>query len=298
MDYVSLADFAQSAQEQRSDVPPWVVSAPLPLDAIGIRSRLEQILDTVTALQRADWLEDGVYIGPNAMEPTYRELLACARTLQVAVPPAVAAGAPMSWQNAYGTDDRSFLYLSTYLLNGTSPETRRFLLGRLVGKIAARQVTTTTLYGLLASNNGLRSVARRAVGPMLEVVMAPLSLGVRLALSRWHRSAELTADRAGLLCAGSLEAAAQGLLKGNLGMNPKLSHDAYLKQLARAQERQSPGRWTELLADTPWTHKRIAALQLFETSAVYARAMGREPAADAVDDDTLAQRTAQLLGVG
>lgn len=298
MDYVSLADFAKTTAEHRADAPEWVVSSPLPLDAIGVRSRIEQVLDTVTALQRADWLEDGVYIGPNALEPTYRELLYCARTLGVAVPPAVAAGAPMSWQNAYGTDGRCFLYLSTYLLSGTAPDTKRFLLGRLTGKIAARQVTTTTLYGMLASNNGLRSVARRAVGPMLEVVMAPLSLGVKLALSRWHRSAELTADRAGLICAGSLDAAGRALLKGNLGVNPKLTHDAYLKQLARAQERQSPGRWTELLANTPWTHKRIAALQVFETSAMYARAVGNEPGPDLLDDAMLAQRTAQLLGVG
>jgi Zn-dependent protease with chaperone function len=127
--------------------------------------------------------------------------------------------------------------------------------------------------------------------------MAPLSLGVRLALSRWHRSAELTADRAGLLCCESIDAAGMALLKGNLGVNPKITAEAYLKQLARASERQSPGRWTELIADVPWTHKRLAALQLFESSALYARLTQRPIARDALDDETLAERTAQLLGV-
>ncbi|MCA9567165.1 MAG: hypothetical protein KC656_04955 [Myxococcales bacterium] len=297
MDYVSLADFAQTATDASSRSPEWAIAAPLPLDQLGLRDRLEQVLDTVTALQRADWLDDGVYIGPNAMEDTYRELLACARILGVAVPPAIAAGTTMSRQNAYGTDSRSFLYVSTFMLSGTTASTQRFMLGRLLGKIAARQVTATTLYGVLVDQNGLRSVARRALGPMLEVVMAPLSLGVRLALSRWHRTAELSADRAGLLCCQDLDSAGLALLKGTLGVNPKISHEAYLQQLARSTERQSPGRWTELLSDTPWTHKRLVALQTFERSAMYARLTGREPAPDALTDEELAERTTQLLGV-
>ena len=297
MDIVSLADFAEGFAQRSDATPEWVIASPLPLDQLGLRDRLEQILDTVTALQRADWLEDGVYLGPNAMEATYRDLLHCARTLGVAVPPAIAAGTVMSRHNAYGTDARSFLYLSTYLLSGTTPAMQRFLIGRLIGKIAAHQVTTTTLYGVLVDQSGLRSIARRAVGPMLEVVLAPLSLGVRLALSRWHRASELTADRAGLLCSGDLEAAGLALLKGNLGVNPKVSPEVYLQQLNRAAERQSPGRWTELLADTPFTHKRLLALQLFASSAMYARARGEEPGPDALDDTTLRERTHALLGV-
>lgn len=297
MDYVSLADFARSTHDRTEAAPEWVIEARLPLDQLGVRNRLEDVLDTVTALQRADWLEDGVYIGPNAMPSTYRELLACSRRLQVAVPPVIAAGAPMSRQDVYGTDGRAFVYLSTYLMNGTDADTSRFLLGRPLGRIAARQVTATTLYGLVVDQSGLRSVAKRAVGPMLEVVLAPLSLGVKLALSRWHRAAELTADRAGLLCAEDLSAAGRALLKLNLGMNPTVDHEAYLRQLLRAQERQSPGRWAELLADKPWTHKRIAALEVFGRSAMYARALGREPEDDAVSDEELAARTSQLLGV-
>lgn len=297
MDIPSLAEFAASHAQATDRLPEWVISAPLPLDQPGLRNRLEQVLDTVTALQRADWLEDGVYIGPNAMETTYRELLTCSRTLHVAVPPAIAAGTVMSRQNAYGTDSRSFLYLSTYLLSGASPEMQRFLLGRLVGKIAARQVTATTLYGVLVDQSGLRSLAKKAVGPMLEVVLAPLSLGVRLALSRWHRASALTADRAGLLCCDDLDAAGLALLKGNLGVNPRISPEVYLQQLNRASERQSPGRWTELLANTPFTHKRLLALKLFADSELYAHTCGRDPGPDALDDDTLRARTAALLGV-
>ena len=222
----------------------------------------------------------------------------CARQLHVAVPPAVAAGAPMRSQSAYGTDGRAFLYLSTFFLNGTTPAVKRFNLGRLCGHIAARQVTANSLYGMIVDQNGLRSVARRAVGPLLEVFMAPISLGLRLALSHWHRAAELTADRAGLICCQDLDAAGTALLKLSMGVNPSITAADYLAQLKRAHEAGSPGRWAELMSARPWTHKRIKALQVFHDSAMYARAIGREPAEDAISDEELNIRTNKLLGVG
>ncbi|MEZ4319267.1 MAG: M48 family metalloprotease [Myxococcota bacterium] len=297
--YVSLSDFAETwHRDDPRDVPPWVVAAHLPLDQLGVRERLEDILDTVTALQRADWLEDGVYIGPTALGDTYKELLHCSRRLHIAVPPAVAAGAPMSMQGAFGTDGRAFLYLSTFFLSGTSESVKQFQLGRLCGHIAARQVTANSLYAMVVDQNGLRSVARRAVGPLLEVFMAPLSLGVRLALSHWHRAAEMTADRAGLLCSRDMDAAGKALLKLTMGVNPTISHQEYLDQLKRVHESSSPGRWAELMSARPWTHKRLKALELFADSAMYARLTDREPAADALSDEDLAARTNTLLGVG
>jgi len=297
--YVSLADFATTWHRDESNaVPPWVIAAHLPLDQLGVRERLEDVLDTITALQRADRLEDGVYIGPTALPDTYKELLHCARRLHIAVPPAVAAGAPMSTQGAFGTDGRAFLYLSTYFLSGTSASVKQFHLGRLCGDIAAHQVTANTLYAMVVDQNGLRSIARRAVGPLLEVFMAPLSLGFRLALSHWHRAAEMTADRAGLLCCRDMDAAGTALLKATMGVNPSLSHREYLDQLQRVRESSSPGKWAELMSAKPWTHKRLKALELFHDSALYARTIGAEVPDGAVSDEDLTTRTNKLLGVG
>ncbi|MEZ4238524.1 MAG: hypothetical protein R3F59_20695 [Myxococcota bacterium] len=50
------------------------------LDAVGMRDRLEDVLDTVVALQRAEWLHDGVYAGPGAMTGVYRDVLHAARS--------------------------------------------------------------------------------------------------------------------------------------------------------------------------------------------------------------------------
>jgi hypothetical protein len=296
---VSLADFASTFDAQRDEVPTWVhpdSTSPLPLSQLGVRSRIEDVLDTVIALQRADWLQDGVYAGPRSMSAVYRDVLRCSRVLHVAVPPAVLAGCGMKSQGCFGTDGRAFLYLSTFYFGPATDGERLFLAGRLCGHIAAQQVTANTLYALLVDHNGLRQVARRAVGPVLDVVLAPLSLGVRLALSRWHRAAEITADRAGMLCAGGLQPAGEALLRLTLGTRGDVDPHTYLDQLRASGGMQSPGRFTELLASEPWTHKRLKALELFSRSALWAELSG-EAVDDPLDREALEAGTRRILGV-
>ncbi len=298
-EYVSLAHFASTFDAHRDEVPGWVhpdSASPLPLNQLGVRGRIEDILDTVIALQRADWLQDGVYAGPRSMSDVYRDVLTCARQLHIAVPPAILAGCGMRSQGCFGTDGRAFLYLSTFFFKPASEGERRFLAGRLCGHIAAQQVTANTLYALLVDHNGLRQVARRGVGPVLDVVLAPLSLGVRLSLSRWHRAAEITADRAGMVCAGGLEPAGHALLRLTLGTGTHIDPAVYLEQLKANGGAASPGRWTELLASEPWTHKRLRALELFSRSEVWAEVSG-EPVDDPIDRETLEAGTRRILGV-
>lgn len=297
--WISLADFATTFDAHTGEQPEWVhpdSATPLPLDTLAVRHRLEDVLDTVVALQRAKWLQDGVYVGPHAMGDVYKAILHCARELRVAVPAAIMAGAPMSMQGCVGTDARATLYLSTFFFGPANDAERRFLAGRLCGHIAARQVTAGTLYGVLVDTNGLRSVARRAVGPVLEVVLAPLGLGVRLALSRWHRAAEITADRAGMLCAGSLGEAGRAMLRLSLAKDPDISPEEYLGQLRATRNERSPGRFAELLAAEPFTHKRLKAMELFSRSELWARHTGEE-VAEPLTRDELDRQTSALLGV-
>lgn len=298
--YVSLADFAEGFAARDDALPAWVppgARAPLSLDRPAVRDRIDDVLDTVVALQRADWLQDGVFTGPASMPEVYDVVLHAARTLGIAVPPAVVAGCAMSSQGIFGTDDRAFLYLSTYYFGPASEGERRFLAGRLCGFAAARLVSAATLYALLVDHGGLRQVARKGVGPVLEVVLAPLSLGVRLTLSRWHRHAEAAADRAGLLCCDDLDAAGRALLRLALGGDRGITPDAYLAQLDALKADDSPGRFAQLLADRPWTHKRIKALQAFHRSTVFADAGGTAAEGELLDADALEATTLRLLGV-
>lgn len=297
--YVSLKDFATTFDAGGSELPAWVLpdaAAPQILEAIGVRNRIEDVLDTVVALQRAEWLHDGVYAGPAAMPSVYRDVLHCARSLRIAVPPAILAGTGLRAQGCFGTDGRAFLYLSTFFFDPASEGERRFLAGRLCGHIAAKQVTASTLYALLVDHNGIRSLARKGVGPVLEIVLAPLSVGVRLALSRWHRAAEITADRAGLLCCGDLKSAGRALLRLSLGRTPDVDVETYLEQLRASRGGSNPGKWTELLSDQPFTHKRLEALALFARSELWVQLTG-STIEDPIPKEELHKRTSRLLGV-
>lgn len=295
--YVSLLDFAATFGVSSGELPPWVhpdAAAPHVLEQVGLRRRLEDVLDTVVALQRAEWLHDGVYAGPTAMPGVYRDVLHSARVVGVAVPPAILAGCGMRAQGCFGTDDRAFLYLSTFFFDLAPEGERRFLAGRFVGHIAAHHVTAATLYALLVDQNGIRQIARKGVGPVLDVILAPLSVGVRLALSRWHRAAEISADRAGLLCCRDFEEAGKAMLRISLGRKPDVDVATYLDRLR--QTRAGPGRWTELLSDQPFTHKRLEALALFQRSVLWAELTG-EPVDDPLSHEELDRRTSRLLGV-
>ncbi len=300
--YIPLADFAATWAERSDERPDYATPDGPPVhlgEELGLRHRLDDLLDTVVALQRADWLQDSVYLGPRSMPEVYGELLHAARTLQIAVPPAVVGPCGGSTQGTFGTDARAYLRVSSFFMTGAKPAQRQFVLGRLCGHIDAHQVTWGTLYALLVDHNGVRRLATRAIGPALEFILAPLSVGARLALSRWHRSAEITADRAGLLCCGDLDAAGLALLRLSLGVKPGLSPEEYLEQAKNRRGEDTPGAWAEVLSGQPWTHKRMKALELFARSQPWVDA-GHEPVGDGdvVSSEELHRLTTNLLQVG
>lgn len=298
--YPSLADFAQtwSSREPGETAPFAVGDGMLPPMPQPVLDRLEEVLDTVVALQRAEWLEEGVYVGPRAMPEVYRAVLRASRRLEVALPPAIVARVAMTAQGTYGTDSRAFLLLSSFFVKPATDEEIRFMVGRQIGHLAAGQVTGRSIYALIVDDQGVRKLAKKAVGPTLEVLLAPLSMGVRVALSRWHRLAELTADRAGLLVVDDLDAARNALLRSALGTTPNVSAEDYVHQNRTSQD-GGPAHWAELISDRPWLHKRLSALEVWSRSERFADLGGTPPeGASLLDDEALDRETRALLGVG
>lgn len=296
--YISLADFAATWTQRPIDAPFAVdAGSSAPRLPAPLASRLDEVVDTVVALQRAEWLEDGAYLGPGSLPEVYRLLLDGARALGVVVPVAIVAQVPMSAQGVHGTDDRPFMLLSSLFVSAASPAEIAFTLGQQLGHIAAGQVTARSLYALVVDHNGVRKIARRAVGPTLDVVLAPVSMGLRVGLSRWHRISEVTGDRAGLLVADDLAASRKALLRRALGVVGDLDVGDYLAQ-NRASRERGPGRWAELIADRPWLHKRLRALDLWAGSEPFVALGGSAPDTDLIDAETLARRTRTLLAVG
>ena len=296
--YPSLADFAAAHKSAHRPVPAWAHPVEPPLGSLTESIDIEDLLDTIVAVQRAEWLHDGVWLGPRTMPEVWRDLVDVARILDVPLPPAVVSPSPSSSQGVTGTDGRAFLHLSTFFLAGVPADERRFALGRACGPIAAHHVTWSTLRALLVDHGGLRAIASKALGPALEIVLGPVSLGARLWLNGWHRASEITANRAGLLACADRHAARKSMLRAALGVRPGVTPDDYLAELDAVRDDSSPGKWAEALQDRPWMHKRMRALDLFARSTLWMDA-GHSPLAEPIlDADELRTRIDALLQVG
>jgi Zn-dependent protease with chaperone function len=136
-----------------------------------------------------------------------------------------------------------------------------FVLGHEMGHIQNQHVVYMTLLRMLTQGLGL--FTRWAVRP------------AELALSAWSRSAEVTCDRAGLLCCGDLQVATRALVKiacGSRQLYEQLNLDSYLSQLRDG--RDGIGRFGELLASHPYIPKRVQALHVFAQSELFRRRTG------------------------
>ena len=144
-----------------------------------------------------------------------------------------------------------FLMLSSGLLEAFEPEETRFVVGHELGH---------HLFGHHRLPVGILLDGRSRIAPSLA-----------LRLFAWQRYAEISCDRAGMVCAGGLEAAARGLFKlasGLRGGRVRIVIEQFLAQagdlreevgrMARAEE---PAR-TDWFATHPFSPLRLRAAEL------------------------------------
>jgi tellurite resistance protein len=168
---------------------------------------------------------------------------------------------------------RLFVMLSAGLLEGFEPDELRFVIGHELG-------------------HHLFEHHRIPVGALLEAgVGGP---GFPLRLFAWQRYAEISSDRAGLICAGGLEPAARGLFKlasGLRGSRVKIRIDQFLAQvrdlreeserLAKADE---PVR-SDWFQTHPFSPLRVRAAELFSRSDLMASSGMSRPDLEAEVDE-------------
>jgi Zn-dependent protease with chaperone function len=199
-----------------------------------------------------------VRVGPTQSPRIYRIARECADALGVAVPTLYVANSPVMNAYTYGTDDDSFIVVHAKLVDDFTDEELKFVIGHEMGHIQNRHVVYLTAMRMLTS--GFAQLIRFMIEPVLLT---------------WARRAEITCDRAGLLCCGDVDVATRTFLKmacGSTKLYDELNVEAYLDQLEANQE--SAGRFSELFASHPYHPKRIRSLQLFAESELYRKCLG------------------------
>lgn len=234
-------------------------------------------------VKRAELLGVSVKVTEQQFPRLHKIAAHCAATLHIAMP-AIYVAPDIGALNAHtlGTDDDAYIVLNGALIDHLTDEEMAFVIGHECGHIHNNHVVYATALHYLTSAASL--YVRWIVTPAI------------LALQAWSRRAEITCDRAGLLCTKNLDAATAATVKLALGsqkLYKDLKMDEYLKQLEEG--RRSVGRFLELFRSHPYVPKRIEALKLFAETELYRRHAGLGSDGTATHDCDLA--VAKILSV-
>ena len=197
-------------------------------------------LDTVVSkvmelgLERVYYLEntaDNVRVTPRMLPRLHRYLGWGCRILDLDEPELYVTLNPVP--NAYTYGHKSpFIVLTSGLIDLLGDEELSFVIGHELGHIKAGHV----LYTVLA-NNIAAIVA--AIGQATFGIGSLLGQGLVVALHDWYRKAELTADRAGLLCVQDLQPCLRVFMKlaGGAGrLWPEMDEREFVRQIRDYQD--------------------------------------------------------------
>jgi Zn-dependent protease with chaperone function len=239
------------------------------------------VVRTGKEMLRGQLLGQAVKVGPRQF-PRIRSIAEhCARVLSVPVPQVYVANSPVPNAYTFGTEDESFIVLHSALVDQFDEKELQFVIGHETGHIQNKHVVYGTALIILSQGFAV------LLGPLIEPAM--------VALRAWYRRAEITCDRAGLLCSGSLEAGVSSFLKlavGSRRLYEEMDVEAYLAQLEEG--RTSIGRFAELFATHPFLPKRVQALRTFAESELYRKHLGQDGGLSIEEVD---ERTSRIIAI-
>jgi Zn-dependent protease with chaperone function len=208
-------------------------------------------------VEKSRMLGTAVKVTPRQFPRLFHLAETCAETLRIPVPTLYVSPTIGSLNaHTFGTTDDPCIVVSAALIDHLSEPEMLDVIGHECGHIQNNHVVyMTTLHFLKhAANMFLRWSVKPAV----------------LALNAWARRAEITCDRAALICTRDLDVSIACLVKLALGSRKLYSDinvDEYLRQLEETS--RSVGRFDELTRTHPYLPKRVAALRLFAETAYF-----------------------------
>jgi len=198
----------------------------------GLDKALAKLLEYgLERLYYVDNVASNLRVTPRMFGRLHRSLTWATKILDVPEPELYVTVDPVPNAFTYG-HTRPFITLTSGLVDMLSDEELFFVIGHEVGHIKAGHV----LYGTMARN--IAAVVA-ALGQATLGLGALLGQGLVIALYEWYRSAELTADRAALLCVQDIEPARATFMKlagGTTRLAAEMDRDEFLRQVAAYED--------------------------------------------------------------
>lgn len=240
------------------------------LASISLLRTIGQALNAATVpFQRQILLMEGIAVGPRQLPEIHAIGEECARLLGIGVPQIfITRGEPNAY--TYATNDvDQIIVLTSELLEDCELSHLKFIIGHECGHIHNQHTVYNTIWELLVNpiaKGVLAGVVQLTPGlnmlsPLLQTAA---NASLNYLFGRWHRCAEFTCDRAGLICCGDVETAMMAYARlhtGGAALLQDFNPAEYAKQLNRVSA--SPMRFREAQASHPIGPKRIEALHLF-----------------------------------
>ena len=287
-------DFAQYVRRRKGEAP----SARDPegtyaysgdLDMQNYVSKLGPVISVMESavrlnktLSKNNLLGHAVLVTPKQFPDVHALVAQAAERLGIAMPTVYITQRMDLNAHTFGTENDSYIVLNSGIIDHLEPEELLFVIGHEAGHIHNGHVTLLSAADYLAKMGS--SFVRWLAYPAF------------FALQSWSRKAEITCDRAGLMCARSLEVAQRSLIKLALGsqkLYEQIDIDEYLAQLGAGKK--GAGKLFELFSTHPHLPKRVEALRVFAESRFYRERAKGQPGG--LDKTTVDARVTEIIKV-
>ncbi|NNF52929.1 MAG: M48 family metallopeptidase [Acidimicrobiales bacterium] len=207
-------------------------------------------------------------VGPVQYSDLYELLVEVCETLDHPVPRLYVSQTPLANAGAVGVDN-PFIVLNSSLIELSSLDQIRFVLGHEVGHIISEHSLYRTLLFILLQFSG-------SVLPVIGQAVTPITL----ALLEWNRKAEISSDRAGLLASQDLDmvVSALGVMAGGIrGSEDQISVAALRDQAAEYSDTSGLDTFFKFMATAGRTHPfpviRVNEIDRFAAGEDYSSAL-------------------------
>lgn len=228
------------------------------------------ITGTLVSRKTHEYTRTSMAVGPTQFPEVYQIACDCAKTLGIGIPNVFILNDQTINAFTYATDDiEPIIVVHSGLMERMTLGELKYIIGHECGHIQNYHSAYECLSQLVLSV-GLTTVAGVATG-IVQMLANLMTEGSRYLLAAWSRAAEVTADRAGMLCADRPEDCYSALAKimygGIIGSEHEIDYEAIRAQLEHTVS--SIAKYSEILASHPAIARRIAALQEFSECRMY-----------------------------
>lgn len=267
-----------------------------PMDAAIIRTLDNPVTDLIVKkmvnvsaeLTYGQLLSSGVPVSDRSFPEVNAMVEHCARVLRIRKPYVIISNSVNFNALTLGSDEEPSIVLGSMLVKAMTRERLLFVIGHECGHVAMDHLTYTIAANLMAS-----------FASSVPVLGDAVSMTAGAALNAWSRRAEISADRAGLLCCNNLQTAKEALLQIELGIVDIRNSNVrdYVENSSRYRSGSVFRRVGEYAQSHPLLPKRIEALDLFMCSSLLFRLAGQTPPQEAISDRMLNIRVEKLIRV-